>query len=140
EPTSALDVIAQAEVMNLLKRLKREMGLGILFITHDIALSSDLCDRIAVMYAGEVVEIGSADEVLVQPGHPYTQKLLTAVPRLGGEKLPEFIPGSAPDLVRPPAGCRFQPRCPHAFRRCVEEPPPLFPKNGGQVRCWLLTA
>jgi len=138
EPTSALDVIVQAEVMNLLKRLKRELGLGILFITHDIALSSDLCDRIAVMYAGEVVEIGGADGVLLRPGHPYTQKLLAAVPLLMEEKEPEFIPGTPPDLTCPPPGCRFHPRCPYAFDRCRVESPTPFPANEHRARCWLL--
>lgn len=138
EPTSALDVIVQAEVMNLLKRLKRELGVGILFITHDIALSSDICDRIAVMYAGELVEIGGADGVLLRPGHPYTQKLLAAVPRLMEEKEPEFIAGSPPDLTNPPPGCRFHPRCPFAFDRCRVESPPPFPANEHRARCWLL--
>jgi oligopeptide/dipeptide ABC transporter ATP-binding protein len=138
EPTSALDVIVQAEVMNLLKRLKRELSLGILFITHDIALSSDLCDRIAVMYAGELVETGGADGVLLRPGHPYTQKLLAAVPLLMEEKEPEFISGSPPDLTNPPPGCRFHPRCPYVFDRCRVESPPPFPVNEHRARCWLL--
>jgi len=137
EPTSALDVIVQAEVMNLLKRLKREFDLGTLFITHDIALSSDLCDRIGVMYAGEIVELGEAEAVLLHPAHPYTRKLLASIPRLGEEREPEFIPGSPPDLSRPPPGCRFHPRCSLALPRCGEEAPPPFFVGGSMVRCWL---
>lgn len=138
EPTSALDVIVQAEVMNLLKRLKRELDLGILFISHDIALASDLCDRFAVIYAGEAVELGGAEEVLLQPSHPYTQKLLAAMPRLREEKAPEFIPGSPPNLTSPPPGCRFHPRCPFVFQRCREEVVPPFSTNDRWARCWLL--
>ena len=92
EPTSALDVMIQAQIMNLLKRFKKEMGLSILFITHDLALASDLSDRIAVMYAGEIVEQGSAEEMLLKPKHPYTQKLLASIPRLNDDIRPEFIP------------------------------------------------
>ena len=138
EPTSALDVSVQAQVMNLLKRLKAEQSLGMIFITHDIALASDLCDRIVVAYGGEHVESGVADEVILDPKHPYTQKLLASIPRMDGVDKPEFLEGSPPDLVEPPTGCRFHPRCPHAFDRCSKESPPGFTVGESRsVRCWL---
>ena len=140
EPTSALDVGVQAQIMNLFKRLKRDLGLASLFITHDIALASDLADQIAVMYAGEIVEIGPSEDVLRRPAHPYTQRLLAAIPRLRSDDLLEFIPGAPPDLTDPPSGCRFHPRCPFAFERCREEAPPAFATAEGDAtaRCWLL--
>ncbi len=118
EPTSALDVMTQASIINLLKELKREHGLSYIFITHDLGLASELADTLATMYAGKIVEIGNADEFYTKPLHPYTQKLLASVPRLAEESAPEFIPGAPPDLTRPPAGCRFHPRCPYAFEMC----------------------
>ena len=138
EPTSALDASVQTQITNLLKRLKRDMNLAIIFITHDIALASDVCDGLAVVYAGQVVEIGSAEQVLLQPSHPYTQRLLGSIPRLHTDTLPEFIPGAPPDLRQPPAGCRFHPRCPLAFEECAQEEPPAFALANGQLaRCWL---
>lgn len=137
EPTSALDVSIQAQIMNLLKRLKRELGLTALFITHDIAIASDICDRFAVLYAGQIVELGDSDRVLLKPQHPYTQKLLASVPRLRSDHELEFIPGAPPDLVTPPSGCRFHPRCPYVFDLCTRDPP-MYPLPGhGQARCWL---
>ena len=139
EPTSALDVSIQAQMMNLLKNLKRDLGISFIFITHDIALASDLCDRIAVMYAGEIVEIGSADYMLVKPQHPYTQKLLNSIPKLASSEAPQFIPGAPPDPTSPPTGCRFHPRCPFAFEPCGRESPPPFDiEEGHEARCWLL--
>jgi len=138
EPTSALDVMIQAQIMNLLKRFKRELGLSTLFITHDLALASDLCDTIAVMYAGEIIEQGSAEEVLTEPGHPYTQKLLASIPKLTADTTPEFIPGDPPDMINLPQGCRFQPRCPHAWEQCRREHPlPLKLNTRREIRCWL---
>ena len=138
EPTSALDASVQTQITNLLKRLKQDMNLAIIFITHDIALASDVCDDLAVVYAGEIVEIGSADQVLLHPSHPYTQRLLASIPRLHGDTLPQFIPGAPPDLREPPAGCRFHPRCPLVFEPCAEERPPAFePSEGQMARCWL---
>ena len=139
EPTSALDVSVQAQIMNLLKRLKRDLGLSIIFITHDIALASDVCDRLAVVYAGELVESGSAEQMLLAPTHPYSQKLLASIPRLHDTQMPDFIPGAPPDLRTPPAGCRFHLRCPQVFDRCRAEAPPLFtPEVGRDSRCWLV--
>ena len=141
EPTSALDVSVQAQVMNLLKRLKRDRDLSMLFITHDIALASDICDRVVVAYAGEHVEAGTVEEVLSQPKHPYTQKLIASIPRLHDPTQPEFLAGQPADLVEPPSGCRFHPRCPYAFEPCDKESPPEFnvgpPEAGHTARCWL---
>ena len=138
EPTSALDVIIQAQIMNLLKRFKRELGLSILFITHDLALASDLCDTIAVMHAGEIVEYGSAEEVLTEPAHPYTQKLLASIPKITTDVTPEFIPGAPPEMTDLPQGCRFQSRCSHTLEECRREHPlPLKLNTRREVRCWL---
>ena len=138
EPTSALDVIIQAQIMNLLKRFKRELKLSILFITHDLALASDLCDSIAVMYAGEIIEMASAEELLLEPKHPYSQKLLASIPRLTEDVRPEFIPGAPPDMTELPPGCYFQPRCHRSLERCRHEHPPVFRLPSGRlVNCWL---
>ncbi|MBM3925640.1 MAG: ABC transporter ATP-binding protein [SAR202 cluster bacterium] len=139
EPTSALDTSVQAQIMNLLKDLKRKSGLSYIFITHDIALASDLCDSVAVMYAGQIVEIGPVEQMLSRPNHPYTQKLLASIPRLDQESLPDFIPGAPPDMTAPPAGCRFHPRCPLRFDRCIMEAPGLLAvASDHQSRCWLV--
>lgn len=139
EPTSALDVTVQAQIMDQLKELKKEMTLTILFITHDIALASDLCDTIGVMYAGKIAELGPAERVLRGPVHPYTRLLLASIPRLHQQERPSFIPGSPPDMLNLPTGCRFHPRCPFVFQRCITEEPPLLtvvPEH--QARCWLV--
>ncbi len=139
EPTSALDVITQANIMNLLKLLKMKDRRSMMFITHDIALASDIADRIAIMYGGKIVEIGQIDSVLLRPRHPYTRMLLASIPRLRSEvsKL-EFIPGQPPDLISPPPGCRFHPRCPQATDRCVrDEPPEIEVERDHVVKCWL---
>ncbi len=139
EPTSALDVSIQAQMMNLLKDLKRDLGISFIFITHDIALASDLCDRIAVMYGGQIVELGSSEDVFLSPKHPYTQKLLDSIPRLGSDEAPVFISGAPPDLTSPAMGCRFSPRCPFAFEPCADQVPPAFVvREGHEARCWLL--
>ncbi len=138
EPTSALDVSVQAQIINLLKRLKRDLSLSLIFITHDIALVSDICDRIAVMYAGEIVELGDADDLLTIPKHPYARKLIASVPRLREDFEPEFVPGSPPNLANPPSGCRFHPRCPYAFDPCqFQEPLLIRVHERRDVRCWL---
>ncbi len=118
EPTSALDVMTQANIINLLKNLQREVRLAYIFITHDLGLASELADDVAIMYAGKIVEIGSAARVYPAPQHPYTQKLIHSVPLLRGESAPDFIPGAPPDLTSPPLGCRFHPRCPVSFKLC----------------------
>ncbi|MBA3337458.1 MAG: ABC transporter ATP-binding protein [Chloroflexia bacterium] len=138
EPTSALDVSVQAQIMNLLKDLKADPGISMIFITHDIGLASDLCDTIAVAYAGEHVEYGPAERVLIAPEHPYTQLLLASLPRLHAAQRPRPMPGEPPDLTAPPSGCRFHPRCPYQFDPCpTNHPPPLPATGGGHTRCWL---
>lgn len=137
EPTSALDVVVQAQIMNLLKDLKRELGLSMIFITHDPALASDLCDRVAVVYGGQVREAASTEALLGQPLDPYTQGLLASIPRLHSDQEPSFLRGAPPDLVNPPKGCRFAERCSRAFEACAEPPVLLEPTPAHQVRCWL---
>ncbi|MEM4290958.1 MAG: ABC transporter ATP-binding protein [Candidatus Caldarchaeum sp.] len=140
EPTSALDVITQANIMNLLKKLRLEQNFTYIFITHDLGLASELADRVAVMYAGKVVEIGPAESVYLSSKHPYTKLLLESVPTLREDKPPTFIPGAPPDLVNPPTGCSFHPRCPLAIRgKCDVEPPPVYKANENHYSmCWLL--
>jgi oligopeptide/dipeptide ABC transporter ATP-binding protein len=139
EPTSALDVSVQAQIMNLLKDLKEDPGIAMIFITHDIGLASDLCDRIAVAYAGQHAELGSAERVLLDPHHPYSQLLLASLPRLHNPQPPQAMPGQPPDAAHPPAGCRFHPRCPYVFDRCPTEVPAEFPvADGGHARCFLI--
>lgn len=138
EPTSALDVITQANIMNLLKQLKNKMELSYIFITHDIALSSELADRVAVMYAGEIAEIADAEEFYSKPAHPYAQKLMASVPTLRTDKKLEFIPGAPPSLIGPPPGCRFHPRCPYALDKCTKERPTSLDLGPSHyIRCWL---
>lgn len=136
EPTSALDVLTQASIMNTLKQIKQEMPISYMLITHDIATSSDLVEHVAVMYAGQIVEVSKAEAFFQQPLHPYSRKLLAAVPRLYEKQALEFIPGRPPSLLNPPAGCRFADRCPSRFDRCAEEPPTLS-ADGHLVKCWL---
>lgn len=141
EPTTALDVIVQAQIINLLKKLKKQFNLSFLFITHDLALEAEVADRICVMYAGKIVEFGTNEQIYGKqgPAHPYTERLLAATPRLFKkvEKL-HFIPGTPPDLISPPKGCRFSPRCNKAFGRCFEEEPPLIEiEPGHMAACWL---
>lgn len=139
EPTSALDVSIQAQIMNLLKDLKQDPGISMIFITHDIGLASDLCDRIAVAYAGEHVELGPAERVLLEPRHPYTDLLLASLPRLKGTQRPRPMPGDPPDLTSVPSGCRFHPRCPRCFAPCPDHHPTPFPlADGGHAACWLV--
>ena len=139
EPTSALDVSIQAQIMNLLKKLKRELKVSMVFITHDIALASDICDKVAVLYAGEIIEKGTSEHIFNEPQHPYTQLLLKSIPRLKSESPLKFISGAPPDLVSPPVGCRFHPRCPSRFDPCDKTSPPQYEvKEGHTANCWLL--
>lgn len=139
EPTTALDVVVQAQILNLLKRLKREYNMSMIFISHDLSVIAELADKIAIMYAGEIVELGPAENVYTKPAHPYTQLLLKAIPRLHAPKGKlAYIPGSPPDLRKPPKGCRFAPRCPFAQPRCREEEPPYASLGENHVvKCWL---
>jgi oligopeptide/dipeptide ABC transporter ATP-binding protein len=137
EPTSALDVLTQANILNALKRIKRDSDTSFILITHDIATSSELADRVAVMYAGQLVELSAAAQFFTAPGHPYAQKLMASVPRLREVKEPEFIAGQPPSLLDLPQGCRFAPRCPARFERCEAAPPVVELADRRQVRCWL---
>ncbi len=138
EPTSALDIITQENIMNLLKMLKKELNLTYIFITHDIALTSELADRMAVMYAGEIVEISPVEDFYKNPSHVYTKLLLDSVPTLREEKNLKSIPGSPPSLIEPPSGCRFHPRCPLVMDICkVKEPPFYKIKEGHFAKCYL---
>jgi peptide/nickel transport system ATP-binding protein len=136
EPTSALDVLTQANIFNVLKRLKKEMGISFILITHDIATSSELADDVAVMYAGQIVEVSDAYRFFEKPLHPYSQKLMASVPRLHGTKEPEFIIGRPPSLIDLPRGCRFAERCPSRFEKCIQDPP-VVEKGERKVKCWL---
>ena len=136
EPTSALDVLTQANIFNVLKRIKKELGMSFILITHDIATSSELADDVAVMYAGQIVETGDAHRFFAQPLHPYSIKLMDSVPKLRARQEPDFITGQPPSLLNPPTGCRFKDRCPSRFEPCDEEPP-TFEIEGRTVKCWL---
>jgi oligopeptide/dipeptide ABC transporter ATP-binding protein len=136
EPTSALDLLTQANIMNVLKRIKHELGTSYILITHDIATSSELADEVAIMYAGQIVETGDAKDFFPAPLHPYSQMLMASVPRLRSEADPMFITGQPPSLVNPPKGCRFATRCPFRFEKCSQEPP-VFQKGSRKVKCWL---
>lgn len=136
EPTSALDLLTQANIFNTLKRIKQELGISFILITHDIATSSELADEVAVMYAGQIVETGKAVHFFPQPLHPYSRMLMDSVPRLRSDQDPIFIQGQPPSLISPPKGCRFAERCPQAFDKCKEQPP-LFQVDGRNVMCWL---
>lgn len=137
EPTTALDVLVQSQIIALLKKLHKEKGVTVLLISHDLALVSQIADKIGIMYAGQLVEVGSAEDIYRNPKHPYTQALIAAVPKLhSSDKKIRFILGSPPSLLNPPGGCRFYPRCPYAMDACKSDPPE-FPTESGYVRCWL---
>jgi oligopeptide/dipeptide ABC transporter ATP-binding protein len=138
EPISALDASAQASIANLLVSLGRDLGMGLLFISHDLAIVRQVADVVAVMYLGKVVEIGPTAALWRTPAHPYSEALIGAVPPPDGSgRLPNDLAGEVPDPSRPPSGCRFRPRCPHSFDRC-EQPPPLLDLEGGRrAACWL---
>lgn len=136
EPTSALDVLTQANIFNLLKRIKAELSTSFVLITHDIATSSEIADRVAVMYAGQIVEVSDARSFFIKPKHPYSSKLLASVPKLRGTMEPDFITGQPPSLIDPPTGCRYAERCHRRFERCKEEPP-VIKSGDDMVKCWL---
>lgn len=140
EPTTALDVIVQAQIINLLKKLKKTFDLSFIFITHDLSLEAEISDRICVMYAGKIAELGTNQQIYGKQGpmHPYTERLLQATPLLRKkvESL-SYIPGTPPDLIDPPKGCRFHPRCHKVMDKCSQEEPPLLEiEPGHMVACW----
>src|ERR1700760_2768514 len=136
EPTSALDVVAQRSLMVQIKDLQQTFGFAVIFVTHDMSLISHFSDRLLVMYAGQVAEIGTTKKIFDRPLHPYTQGLLEAFPSIRGPRVPlKGIPGHPPDMSRVPAGCRFRPRCPYAVGKCAELAPDLYPLDGELVRC-----
>lgn len=136
EPTTSLDVVVEAQIMNLLKRLKEESGISMIFITHDLSILSEVSDKLAIMYAGKLAELGSSRRIYNNPKHPYTEKLLASIPRLHKDidRL-ERIPGAPPNLVNPPSGCRFHPRCPYAEKICQRKEPEIKEVEGRKVSC-----
>ncbi|APV49917.1 methionine ABC transporter ATP-binding protein [Betaproteobacteria bacterium GR16-43] len=139
EPTTALDVSIQAQIIQLLKRLGRDHGTAVMLVTHDMGVIAETADRVAVMYAGRLAEIGPVQDVIHNPQHPYTAGLMGSIPSIGQdvERLPQ-IEGSMPRLTAIPAGCAFNPRCPHAFDRCRTQRPDLVPAGATRASCWLL--
>ena len=138
EPTTALDVSVQAQVIALLKRLCRDRGMAVMLVTHDMGVIAEACDRVAVMYAGRIVEIGPVREVIHSPAHPYTVGLMGAIPAMTGERERLLqIDGAMPRLGEIPGGCAFHPRCPQAWARCRSERPELMPGGASRAACWL---
>jgi len=139
EPTTSLDLTIQAQYLNLLRELQREHGLALIFITHNLGIVAKMCDQLAVMYAGRVVESGPVSRVFNAPAHPYTKALLNSIPRIAdSDQRLVAIDGQPPDLSSLPPGCAFAPRCRQAMPRCrAEVPPPFAPEAGRVARCWL---
>jgi len=138
EPTTALDVVVQAQILNLLKELKNKLKMSLILITHDLSVIAEIADKVAIMYAGKIVEWGTSEQIFENPQHPYTRGLISSIPRLRGKKSLFWIPGQPPDLINPPPGCRFHPRCPYVMDRCRREEPPMIevkPKH--YITCWL---
>jgi peptide/nickel transport system ATP-binding protein len=141
EPTTALDVSIQAQIITLLKRLCREHDTAVMLITHDMGVIAETADRVAVMYAGRIVEVGPVADVIHRPQHPYTRGLMGSIPSLVGEREElTQIDGTMPRLTAIPSGCAFHPRCPQAFDRCQRERPELMPAGSTQAACWLVSA
>jgi peptide/nickel transport system ATP-binding protein len=139
EPTTNLDVTIQAQYLNLLKELQRETGVALIFVTHDLGIVAKMCDKVAVMYAGKIVEYRAVRELFSDPKHPYTKALLGSVPKLGSKEPLDTIPGQPPNLASLPPGCHFHPRCAAVQSRCtLEEPGNFGLGDGGMARCWLL--
>ena len=135
EPTTALDVLIQAQIINLLKNLKKK-GMSLMLISHDLAILSEIAEKIGIMYGGKMVEFGSSFDIYHNPKHPYTKALLESILTLHGQKKPKFIQGSPPNLVTLKPGCRFYDRCPEAMDKCKKDPPKIK-TNSGYVLCWL---
>ena len=139
EPTTNLDVTIQAQYLDLLKELQRETGVALIFVTHDLGIVAKMCDKVAVMYAGKIVEYRAVRELFSDPKHPYTKALLGSVPKLGSKEPLDTIPGQPPNLASLPQGCHFHPRCAVARPRCsLDEPRNFNLGDGGMARCWLV--
>jgi len=137
EPTTALDVIVQDRILRQIKAIQTDLNMSMIYITHDIAVVAEVTDRIGVMYAGKLVELGSTADVFERPIHPYTKALLSVFPSIRGEKRPlTTLGGEPPNLVDPPTGCRFHPRCPYATAICQQEEPPIVVRDGHWAACW----
>ena len=137
EPTTALDVLVEAQILRILADIRKQFHPAILLITHNLGIVAEACDRVAVMYAGRIVEQGPVREIFADPQHPYTQALLKSTISLSTQEL-HSIPGAPPDLVRPPHACRFHPRCEHAMRVCADQDPPTVGTPNHHAECWLL--
>jgi len=140
EPTTALDVTIQAQIVELLKELKSKINMAIIFITHDLGVIADICDKVAVMYAGNIIETGSIDEIFYEPKHPYTWGLLKSMPKLNAKEHERLVPieGNPVDLINPPKGCAFAPRCKNCMKICLEKKPPAYNiSEGHDTLCWL---
>ncbi len=142
EPVSALDVSIQAQILNLLKDLQEKLNLTYVFISHDLSVIEHTCDRIAVMYLGKIVEIGTRDELFNNPQHPYTQALISAIPRVGAgkKKMKKSLGGEVPSPINPPSGCSFHPRCPYKMDVCAKDIPHLTGTDSHKKACWLTSA
>ncbi|UOR13479.1 ABC transporter ATP-binding protein [Halobacillus amylolyticus] len=139
EPTTALDVTIQAQILDLIDDLKEDLGMGVVMVTHDMGVVAEVADHVMVMYAGNVVERGTVEEIFSNPGHPYTKGLLASVPNVDdANQSLEAIPGSLPNINEEISGCRFHPRCPFATEKCKQEDPPHFSiSSSHQSKCWL---
>ena len=135
EPTTALDVLIQAQIINLFKKLKKN-GQSFMIISHDLAVLSEVVEKIGVMYGGRMVEFGNSSEIFLEPKHPYTKGLLESIPVLSKDEKPKYIPGTPPNLINPAEGCKFYDRCPDAMDKCKNDPPKIKTKSG-YVLCWL---
>jgi len=135
EPTTALDVLIQAQIVNLFKKLKKE-GQSFMIISHDLAVLSEVSEKIGIMYGGRMVEFGDSSEIFLEPKHPYTKGLLESIPVLSKNTKPKFISGIPPNLINPDEGCKFYDRCPEAMDKCKKNPP-KFKTKSGYVLCWL---
>lgn len=138
EPTSALDVVYQRGVVEMIQKIREMYGTSFILVSHDMGLHYQATDRIAIMYAGKIIEVGNTDDVFKEPLHPYTEGLINSLPRIGGSKKLEGLSGLPPSLANPPPGCRFHPRCPYRMEKCSAEEPPFFTVGDRQVACWLL--
>lgn len=139
EPGTALDVIVQAQVLKLVRTLKEKLNLGVVMITHDLSIISETCEKMAIMYAGKIAELGDVVTMFKNPLHPYTQGLILAFPNIKEERRKmESVPGSPPNLLKPPSGCRFHPRCKYAMEKCKKEEPEFKEVTKGHfVSCFL---